>query len=298
MKEGASVEEKDFRMLRVLKETRSLTRAAERVYMTQSALSKRISALERELGVELLLRSRQGVRFTPEGELVLSCCNGAADALDKMRQELDVMRGSVGGSLKLGACTTYAKYRLPRILTMYRAMYPNVKVTVATGYSNYLFNRLAEDDLDMALIRNEIRPWTGERFRVWKEDYCLVYHRKYDGVPLTEYPYIERKELPGFTKTLDLKRRWLREQGLEHNEKAFAIESLSVCQELLEQGMGWSVVPDVGRESPDLRMEKCRFHDGGTFGRAVYALCQREALELPQVRAFAQLLRNEELGLG
>ena len=73
------MEEKDFLLLRTLKETQSVTRAAERLYMTQSALSKRIGTLERELGVELLLRSRQGVRFTAEGELVLSGCSGAAD---------------------------------------------------------------------------------------------------------------------------------------------------------------------------------------------------------------------------
>jgi len=287
------MEEKDFLLLRVLKETRSMTRAAEQLYMTQSALSKRVSTLERELGVELLLRSRQGIRFTPEGELVLSCCSGAADALEKMRQDLVGLQGSVGGSLRLGVCTTYAKYCLPRILATYRALYPNVKVTIATGYSNYLFNRLSEDSLDMAIIRNEIRPWTGERFLVWQEDYCLMYHRKYDGMPLTDYPYIERKELPGFTKTLDLKRRWMREQGLEPNEKMFSIESITVCLEMVEQGMGWSVVPDVGLRSPNLCMEKCRFRDGETFGRALFALCQKETMELPQVRVFAQLLKAD-----
>ncbi len=284
------MEEKDFLLLQILKETKSITRAAEQLRMTQSALSKRVSALERELGVELLLRSRQGIRFTPEGELVLSCCSSAADAMVKLRQELDGLKGSVGGSLKLGVCTTYAKYCLPGVLATYRALYPNVKVDVVTGYSNYLYNRLSENTLDMAVIRNELRPWPGERFLVRREDYCLVYHRKYAGMPLTDYPYIERKELLGFTRTLDQKRRWLREQGLDPNEKAFAIESITVCLELVEQGMGWSLVPDVGLESPDLCMELCRFRDGGTFGRSLFALYQKEALALPQVRAFAQLL--------
>ena len=290
------MEEKDFLLLQALSETRSITRAAERLYMTQSALSKRVSTLERELGVELLLRSRQGVRFTPEGELVLQCCGTAAGALERMRQELDGMRGSVGGSLKLGVCDTYAKYCLPRVLATYRALYPNVKVTVVTGYSNYLFNRLAEDALDIAVIRNEIRPWGGERFLVRQEDYCLVYHRRYQGVPLTNYPYIERRELAGFTKAPDQKRRWLREQGLEPNERAFSVESITVCLEMMERGMGWSLVPDVGLESSELCMELCRFRDGGTFGRGLFALCQKEALELPQVRAFTELLRAEAAG--
>ena len=290
------MEEKDFTLLRALKETRSITRAAEQLYMTQSALSKRVSALERELGVELL-RSRQGVRFTPEGELVLSCCTSASDAMIHMRQELDGLKGSVGGSLKLGVCNTYAKYCLPGVLKRYRALYPNVKVDVVTGYSNYLYNRLAEDALDVTIIRNEIRQWPGERVPVHQEDYVLAYHRKYDGVPLTDYPYIERKELLGYTRTTEQKRRWLRENGLDPNGYSFSVESITVCLEMVERGMGWTVVPDVGLRNPELCMEACRFRDGETFGRTLFALCQKEALELPRVRAFVQLVRSEESGI-
>lgn len=58
------MDEKDFELLRVLDETRNITHAADRLYITQSALSKRIKAMERELGADILLRSRQGIRFT------------------------------------------------------------------------------------------------------------------------------------------------------------------------------------------------------------------------------------------
>ena len=65
------MDEKDFELLEVLDETRNITHAADKLYMTQSALSKRIKSMEQELGVEILLRSRQGIRFTPAGEKVL-----------------------------------------------------------------------------------------------------------------------------------------------------------------------------------------------------------------------------------
>lgn len=54
------MDEKDFELLEVLDETRNITHAADKLYMTQSALSKRIKSMEQELGVEILLRSRQG----------------------------------------------------------------------------------------------------------------------------------------------------------------------------------------------------------------------------------------------
>ena len=285
------MEEKDFRLLQSLQTTRSITRTAEEMRMTQSAISKRVTALERELGVELLLRSRQGVRFTPAGELVLRGSGGAAVAMERMRQELNGMKGNVTGSLKVGVCTTFARYRLPSLLEEYRAQYPNVKVEVASGYSGYLYHRLAEDALDMAVIRNELLPWNGERFRVRRENYCVVYHRKFRGVPLTDYPYIERRELTGVVRTRDQKRRWLREQGIEPADKAFSIDSITVCLTMVSKGMGWSVVPDVGLEDPDLCWELCRFENGESFGQNLDALYQKDTLELPQVRAFAELLR-------
>ena len=284
------MEEKDFVLLRTLKETRSITQAAERLYITQSALSKRVLAMEKELGVELLLRSRQGVRFTPEGEKVLAHCETAADAMRRMRQGLDALKGSVGGSLTVGVCMSYAACRLPGALEVYRAQYPNVRVDVVTGYSRPLYRRLVGGGLDLAVLRGEY-PWAGEQLWLRREDYCLIYHRKYRGVPLTDYPYIERTEAEGDTVMPRSKRRWLVQHGLDPDAVAFSVDSVDTCLEMVKQGMGWSVVPDVGLQDFDGCVEPCRFRDGETFGRNTYALCSRESMELPQVRAFAELLQ-------
>ena len=84
------MDEKDFELISILGETGNITKAADRLYITQSALSKRIKAIEKNLGVQLLLRSRQGIRFTPEGEAVLNSCREAAVVLEKMRENIRV----------------------------------------------------------------------------------------------------------------------------------------------------------------------------------------------------------------
>ena len=83
------MDEKDYELLHALDETRNITHAADKLYMTQSALSKRIKALEQELGVEIVLRSRQGIRFTPAGEQVLLHSAAAAREMEKMRRVID-----------------------------------------------------------------------------------------------------------------------------------------------------------------------------------------------------------------
>ena len=83
--------EKDFELLDVLKRTGNITRAADYLYTTQSAVSKRIRALEQELGMELLIRTRQGIRFTPAGEAALEESRIAASALTTLRRRIDAM---------------------------------------------------------------------------------------------------------------------------------------------------------------------------------------------------------------
>ena len=83
------MDEKDFELLEVLDETRNITHAADKLYMTQSALSKRIKSMEQELGVEILLRSRQGIRFTPAGEKVLEHSRAALKQMEQLRRGLE-----------------------------------------------------------------------------------------------------------------------------------------------------------------------------------------------------------------
>ena len=60
--------ERDFKILEILNKTKNITHAADLLYINQSALLKRIIAIEEELGVTLMLRSRQGIHFTAEGK--------------------------------------------------------------------------------------------------------------------------------------------------------------------------------------------------------------------------------------
>ena len=80
--------ERDFEILEVLNKTKNITHAADLLYINQSALSKRIIAIEEELGVTLMIRSRQGIHFTAVGEKVLYYSQEAKKLLELMREDL------------------------------------------------------------------------------------------------------------------------------------------------------------------------------------------------------------------
>ena len=174
------MDEKDYELLHALDETRNITHAADKLYMTQSALSKRIKALEQELGVEIVLRSRQGIRFTPAGEQVLLHSAAAAREMEKMRRQLAAIQGEACGTLRAGISVNFSYYRLPEVLTEYHKAYPKVRLDIATGHSRNIYQQMLDSSLDVAVLRGEY-PWDGTQFLLSQENICLHLQRGEQG---------------------------------------------------------------------------------------------------------------------
>ena len=79
------MDEKDFLYLKELAENGNITKTAEKLFVTQAALSKRIKAIEEELGVTLFTRSHYGVHLTPEGEIVVRHISLTASQPDSLQ---------------------------------------------------------------------------------------------------------------------------------------------------------------------------------------------------------------------
>ena len=282
------MEEKDFEVLRVLNETRSITQAAEKLYMTQSALSRRLRTIEEELGADLVVRSRQGVRFTPAGEMTLVHSRSAARELEQMRRELAVLQRSVGGTLKAGLSVHYATYHLPTLVAEYHRRYPEVKLKIQSGASSRLYRQLQEGGLDAVVIIGD-HPWDEEKWLLRQERICLI--RPYESMdaPLSELPYIHREPEPVFAARVA---RWLRDNGLGAVEPTVTTLTVGSCVELVKQGLGWGLVPESGLEDFSGSITPCTFANGEPFERASWLLCRRDAMELPQVMAFVDAVRR------
>lgn len=282
------MDEKDFELLEALGESRNITKAADKLFITQSALSKRIKSIEQELGVKLLLRSHQGIRFTPFGETVLAHSRAAAREMEQMRTALDSMQGEVCGTLNAGISINYALYRLPDAMADYHNTYPKVKLQITTGQSRHLHRQMLEGSLDVAIIRGEY-PWDGMRFLLGQENMSVICAKEYENRPLSEYLYIGRKTDASLeAQTL----RWMNENGLGSQDAGFCVDSITTCVEMVKRGLGWGLVPEIALNGFDGCVRPCVFENGEPFVRKTYLICQKEALALPQVNAFVELLKK------
>ena len=113
-----------YRIFQTVAETGSISGAAEKLYLTQSALSQAIKQLESQLQVRLFSRTSRGVRLTTEGQLLYDYVRQAMGLLQSGEEKLALSRSLLLGQLSIGANDTITRtYLLPRLEASHKA-YP------------------------------------------------------------------------------------------------------------------------------------------------------------------------------
>lgn len=179
-------------------ETSSFTRAAERCFVTQSALSHQIAALERELGRRLFVRSSRSVRLSEAGEAFVVHARAALRAAEQAKEDAAAVDGVVVGTLRIGVIPTLTAIDLPAALVAYRAAHPLARVELQVGNSDELMARLRRDELDVALLglRDGVDP-IGVASRVLSHDRLVAVLPR--GHELSGAGVIELADLAGLT---------------------------------------------------------------------------------------------------
>ncbi len=284
------MDEKDFEALADLAKTCNITKTAQGLYVTQSALTKRIQKLEDELGVQLFIRNKKGLIVTPVLEAILPYVNTVTESIDSIRSLTASGDGEVAGTLNVGISSNYARYRLPDVLAEYRAKYPKVEIRINSHRSPALYKSLTEDSISVAIIRGEY-PWMDGDIILSKEPICLVVGKSQEHTPLDQMPYIARETDVGYISDLS---RWRNENGLRPSKSDFVISDVPAVITLVERGMGWSVLPAICLSDFKGVVKPLHFKDGKAFTRRTHILYRTGYFELPQVRAFVEIVQKHE----
>ncbi|MCP3708588.1 LysR family transcriptional regulator [Paraburkholderia sp. CNPSo 3274] len=132
----------------------NISRAALALHLSQPAVSGQLRLLQEEIGEPLYLRDGRGVRLTPTGEQLAGY---AARLRDTWRDALtyrDALRGLERGTLRIGATTTPASYRLPYLVAQFHGCYPQVKLETSSGNTTDVVGTLGA--VDIALIEGPV----------------------------------------------------------------------------------------------------------------------------------------------
>lgn len=127
----------------------SVRGAARRLGISEAAVSKNLTALEREAGVPLVLRSARGVEVTEHGRIVLQHARVIQDEMGRLQDELAAARGrDASRGIHIGLSSTAEALLMPRALERFRAAAPDVPVSILSGSPATTFSALREGRLD------------------------------------------------------------------------------------------------------------------------------------------------------
>lgn len=147
------VELRELRAFVAVVEEGGVSAAARRLHLSQPALSQTVRALERELGVELLVRTSTGTSPTPAGRTLLDEATAVLARVDRLRAALTVHVAPGGGVLRLGVPLELPGGLLPAALRQFGAQWPHVRVQAAHASTAAQLAALAAAELDVALVR-------------------------------------------------------------------------------------------------------------------------------------------------
>jgi len=171
---------------------RSFSKAADRVYRTQPAVSIAIRRLEEEIGLPLLDRTQKTPVLTEAGQVVYDYAQRILALRDQVGQAISELQSLKRGRVRVGANESTSLYLLPDLILAFREQHPDVKVEIYRHVSSRLPREVLERNVDFALMASEPADRDLEAFPVLKDELVLILSPKH---PLAAKTSVKIKDL-------------------------------------------------------------------------------------------------------
>ncbi len=238
----------NIRAFLMVAETRSFSRAAEKLFITQPAISKRISTLESALDCRLFDRLGKNIQLTQAGEALIPGYQRILAEINESERIISTLRTQVSGHLRFGTSHHIGLHRLPPVLRQYTKQYPDVELDIQFMDSEQAAALILKGNLELALIT---LPDTIEKplatLPVWDDPMkCVVAS---DHV-LAGQKTVTRKQLSNHGVLLQSHSTHTRDiidNALKLNPGIKVImESnyLETIKAMIQNGLGWGVLPE------------------------------------------------------
>jgi DNA-binding transcriptional LysR family regulator len=229
-------------------EARSFSSAAEKLFLTQPAVSKRIAALEQQLNARLFDRIGREVSLTESGHALLPRAYRIRHELDDTRRALTNLSGQTSGRLSLATSHHIGLHRLPPLLRSYTQQYPQVALDIQFLDSEVAYDEVLHGRVELAVIT--LAPHTQPPIvatKIWDDPLDFVVAPEH---PLAKLPHVTLNDIsthpavfPGEnTFTHHIARQLFASQGLIPNV-AMSTNYLETIKMMVSIGLAWSVLP-------------------------------------------------------
>lgn len=208
----------DLRVFSAVARHLHYTRAARELGLSQPAVSARIDALQRDLGVKLLQRAGRAMALTPAGEVLAQEAGKVLARVEAARRAVEEVKGLVRGRLRIGASTTPGIYLVPRAAARFHREHPGVSVEVRVGNTLAVEEAVLRGEIHLGVVGGHLaardlvtEDLAGDELAVFASpDHPLARKRSVELDEVLEHPFAMREK---GSATRERFERWLGEKG-------------------------------------------------------------------------------------
>lgn len=291
-----------LRQFVVVAEMKHLTRAAERLGVTQPALSAMVKKLESEVGAPLLDRTGRGVALTEAGRVFLKHAEASVRRADEAVASVRELVGLEAGSIRVGGGATAVAYLLPSVVSAVRREHPSLRFYVREAGSLAVASAVISGELDLGIVTMPVAGvGVGELMRVGRfEDELMLIappgHRvasqemfrwtEIDGEPVVAF------EADSAVRSVIDEAAATAEVSLE---VVMEVRSLESIQRMVQAGVGVGFVSRLALDEDSAKGLTCR---DGKLVRELAVVRRRDRVPSPAAAVFERVLLSRLAGSG
>lgn len=230
----------------------SMTAAAEKLFLTQPAVSQQIRNLEDELGVELLVRGVRQVKATLQGQILYDYAKRILHLTQQAQVAIQTMSQEVSGHLRVGTLNSLGLYLVSPIIGMFLKHNSRLRIKLSYGLGDKIINEMRTNAVDVAILP-EMKSEFGiefpdfEKRLLFKDEMWLAASGRDTSLPssidfkqFTMRPIVAFTEhYPGFRSALDRKLA----ESKQVIAPVFETENVGTLKRAIESGLGWGFLP-------------------------------------------------------
>ncbi len=279
------MDERDWLIFHVLYEKRNITKTGQALFISQPALTTRLRQIEDELGAKLVYRSGKGIHFTSQGEYLAKCATEMLTRIQEIKDRITNMHEGVRGTLRIAATHYMTKYKLPRLLKLFKTHYPQMEFKVNTVWSKEVLNLVNTHGAHIGFLRGEY-PWPGEKKLLFEETMCIASREPIVIQDLPQLPCISYRTDDAVQLLID---NWWRENFTVPPLISMEVDRLDTCKDMVEHGHGYAIMGSmILHKSDGVYKTVITDQNNQPVMRRTWMIYQKEALSINAVNAFVE----------
>ena len=282
----------ELEIIKTLAEEGNMRKAADRLFLSQPALSQRLQSIEKEWGVLLFIRSQKGLEPTPAGELVVEYAKEAILKKEEALEMISSMADKVHGTLKIACASIIGHTWLPQVLKEFVERYPDAQISLLTGWSSEIVKALNEREAHIGIVRGQT-DWKSRKEYLFRDQLYLVDNEitSLDQIKETTRPFVQFKSDSNYHREIQ---HWWQRHFSQKPERQITVDQIETCKQLALNGIGYAILPAItliGDEKVN-KIPLLNSDEEFELTRDTWLIGYESSFALKQVSAFTEIVQE------